>query len=137
MTLIRHRLEKRGKSMTLSKGNKISPAAPLKLTSAQHIISQKLKLFPTLQHIYIMNNTCLAFLQKCSSITERYCLNFHTHSCATPLPSASAKKNFSTQYLRFLCRLNKHAWKSNNTWMSGSNTGLIAGRLGLQLNFIF
>lgn len=46
-------------------------------------VSRGVELFPVLQHTYVMNNTCLAFFWKCSSITGRYCLDLHTHGCAT------------------------------------------------------
>lgn len=46
-------------------------------------VSRGVKLFPVLQHAYVMNNTCLAFLWKCPPITGRYGLDFYAHGCAT------------------------------------------------------
>lgn len=46
-------------------------------------VSRRVKLFPILQHTYVMNNTRLSFLWKCSPITGRYCLDFYAHGCAT------------------------------------------------------
>lgn len=46
-------------------------------------VSRGVKLFPILQHTYVMNNTCLTLLWKCSSITGGYCFDFYAHGCAT------------------------------------------------------
>lgn len=42
-------------------------------------VSRGVKLLPVLEHTYVMNNTCLALLWKCSSITGGYCLDNYAH----------------------------------------------------------